>query len=194
MKLTKREKILLYFLGCFVLVMVGAFLLAMPAMDGKNEAEAQLQAVQSKLTSLQNTITQYGDLDSAIEEKKKEIAEIKDKFYSPMPNEDVDRLVKTIVMQNNMTLYSMDISSQENYPLTAFQAQGTSAEAIEGEEATSTNLTLVTVTVSFSGDLANLSNLVDQVAGLEAYQAGSLTYNVEDVEDPITMTFKIFVL
>lgn len=195
MKLTKREKFLLYFLCCFTLVMIGAFVLAMPAMDKKNQAELDLAAAQGKLTSLQNTIAQYGDLDGAIEEKKGEIAQIKDKFYSPMPNEDVDSLVKQILLGNNMLPISMEISSQENYPLTPYHPQTSQTqEPTEEETTTSSGLTLITVNVSFSGSLANLSNMIDQIANLEAYQAGSLTYDAQNAENPITMTFKLFVI
>lgn len=175
--------------------MVGAFVLAMPAMDKKNQADLDLAAAQGKLTSLQTTINQYGDLDGAIEEKKGEIAEVKEKFYSPMPNEDVDSLVKKILLGNNMMPISMEISSQENYPLTPYQPQATQTQGTTEEGATtSSGLTLITVNVSFSGSLANLSNMIDQIANLDAYQAGSLTYDAENVENPITMTFKLFVI
>lgn len=193
MKLTRREQILLYFLGCFILVMVGAFVLALPQMDRKNEAEANVVTAQNRLISLQSTINQYGDLDSAITERNEQIVEIEGKFYHPLPNEDVDQLIKTTLTAHKMTPLSMDISTQENYPLSAFDSFAATQESEEDTDTGST-ITLITINVSFSGDRNYIAGLVNDIASLDAYQIGSLNYDVTNIESPITMTFKLFVL
>lgn len=197
MKLTKREKILLYFLGCFSLIMIGLFLLVFPTLDKKNDAMNELMASQNRLSKLESTIAQYGDLDNAIAEANSNIEQIEAKFYDPMPNEDVDALLKSKLLLHNMVPLSLNISvSQEQtlkaYGETAIKNTTGNIDA-NNAEATAPTVQLINVDMSFTGSTYNLSNLIDDINSMEATQVGSLSYDVENVDAPISISFKLYV-
>lgn len=193
MKFTKREKVLLYFLLCFVLIMGGLFVLVLPSMRAKDEVELEYQTAKSRLSSLQSTLIQYGDLDSAITDTENQIEEVKSKFYQPILNEDVDKLLKEKLLLRNLTPLTMAISE----PVPA-QLQTTSTDESGSADATTNqptaNISVITVSMTFTGDSANLANFVDDIKALEATQVGSLTYDATNVDNPITISFKLYVL
>lgn len=193
MKFTKREKVLLYFLLCFVLIMGGLFVLVLPSMKAKDEVELEYQTAKSRLSSLQSTLIQYGDLDSAITDTENQIEEVKSKFYQPILNEDVDKLLKEKLLLRNLTPLTMAISE----PVPA-QLQTTSTDESGSVDATTNqptaNISVITVSMTFTGDSVNLANFVDDIKALEATQVGSLTYDATNVDNPITISFKLYVL
>lgn len=193
MKFTKREKVLLYFLLCFVLIMGGLFVLVLPSMRAKDEVELEYQTAKSRLSSLQSTLIQYGDLDSAITDTENQIEEVKSKFYQPILNEDVDKLLKEKLLLRNLTPLTMAISE----PVPA-QLQTTSTDESGSVDATTNqptaNISVITVSMTFTGDSVNLANFVDDIKALEATQVGSLTYDATNVDNPITISFKLYVL
>lgn len=193
MKLSKRERILLYVLGCFVLLTIGLFFMLLPSMDAKDQAELEYMSAKNRLTQLQNTIAQYGDLDAAITDTNNQISEVRSKFYTPMPNEDVDSLLKTKMLLRNMTPLTLTISDPQEVVLNAFGQTVTEGT----NESTQTNtipVKLINVTMSFTGSLTNLASLIDDINAMEATQVGSLSYNVTNVDEPISISFKLYVL
>lgn len=195
MKLTKREKILLYFLLCFVLVIGGLFVLVLPTMQAKNDAEVSYSSAKLELESLKSTIVEYGDLDAAIQDTQKQIDDLKQKFYAPMVNEDIDKLLKDKMLTYSLTPLSMSISDPVEVVLTPFQEKSTEDEEANttAQENTAT-LGLVSVSVSFSGNTVNLANLVDDIRAMEATQVGSLSYNASGDDNPLSISFKLYVM
>lgn len=193
MKFTKREKVLLYFLLCFVLVMGGLFVLVLPSMKAKDEVELEYQTAKSRLSSLQSTLIQYGDLESAITDTENQIEEVKSKFYQPILNEDVDKLLKEKLLLRNLTPLTMAISDPvpAELQIASTDTSGTTEEAVNQPTA---NISVITVSMTFTGDSANLANFVDDIKALEATQIGSLTYDATNVDNPITISFKLYVL
>lgn len=193
MKFTKREKVLLYFLLCFVLIMGGLFVLVLPSMKAKDEIELEYLSAKSRLSSLQNTLIEYGDLDTAITDTEKQIEEVKGKFYQPLPNEDVDKLLKEKLLLRNLTPLTMAISEPVPAELqTTTTVETGTTEAVESQP--TANINLITVSMTFTGDSVNLANFVDDIKALEATQIGSLTYDATNVDNPITISFKLYVL
>lgn len=195
MKLTKREKILLYFLLCFVLAIGGLFVLVLPTMQAKNDAEVSYSSAKLELESLKSTIVEYGDLDAAIQDTQKQIDDLKQKFYAPMVNEDIDKLLKDKMLTYSLTPLSMSISDPVEVVLTPFQEKSTEDEEANttAQENTAT-LGLVSVSVSFSGNTVNLANLVDDIRAMEATQVGSLSYNASGDDNPLSISFKLYVM
>lgn len=195
MKLTKREKILLYFLLCFVLAIGGLFVLVLPTMQAKNDAEVSYSSAKLELESLKSTIVEYGDLDAAIQDTQKQIDDLKHKFYAPMVNEDIDKLLKDKMLTYSLTPLSMSISDPVEVVLTPFQEKSTENEGANttAQENTAT-LGLVSVSVSFSGNTVNLANLVDDIRAMEATQVGSLSYNASGDDNPLSISFKLYVM
>lgn len=195
MKLTKREKILLYFLLCFVLAIGGLFVLVLPTMQAKNDAEVSYSSAKLELESLKSTIVEYGDLDAAIQDTQKQIDDLKQKFYAPMVNEDIDKLLKDKMLTYSLTPLSMSISDPVEVVLTPFQEKSTEDEEANttAQENTAT-LGLVSVSVSFSGNTVNLANLVDDIRAMEATQIGSLSYNASGDDNPLSISFKLYVM
>lgn len=191
MKLTKREKILLYFLLCFLLIMGGLFVLVLPTMQAKNEAELAYENADRELQSLKSTIIEYGDLDAAIQDTQKQIDEVKAKFHQPMVNEDIDKLLKDKMLTYRLTPLSMTISEPVEVTLAGYQEQ-----VVEGdtEQADIATLGLVTVSMTFAGNTQNLGNLVDDIRVMEATQVGSLSYDASSDDNPMTISFKLYVM
>ncbi|WP_270526072.1 type II secretion system protein GspM [Longibaculum muris] len=57
--LTKREKILIYVLVCFLLVVAGWFLLITPALEKNTLLNAQNVNLQSQILTLKKTLKDY---------------------------------------------------------------------------------------------------------------------------------------
>lgn len=193
MKFTKREKVLLYFLLCFVLIMGGLFVLVLPSMKAKDEVELEYQTAKSRLSSLQSTLIQYGDLDSAITDTENQIEEVKGKFYQPLPNEDVDKLLKEKLLLRNLTPLTMSISDPAPAELQTASTDTSGSTETNVNQPTA-NISVISVSMTFTGDSANLANFVDDIKALEATQIGSLTYDATNVDNPITISFILYVL
>ena len=193
MKFTKREKVLLYFLLCFLLVMGGLFVLVLPSMKAKDAIEVEYETAKGRLSVLESTLLQYGDLDTAITETEDQIDVIKGKFYQPMPNEDVDKLLKEKLLLRNLTPLTMTISAPTPANL-AGEPSSDEGNTQEGEKKPTANVNLINVSMSFHGDIDNLSNFVDDIKALEATQVGSLVYDAKNADSPVTISFKLYVL
>lgn len=191
MKLSKREKFLLYFLLCFILVMAGLFLFFLPSMEARNNVDSEYEMAKARLSSLQSTIDQYGDLDTAIEDTNKQIDEIKSKFYKPMPNEDVDRLLKDKLLLHNMTPITLSISEPSTIEMKNFNDSSTSSN---DSEAIANPVSLINVSMTINGTLPNLTNLIDDIRTMEATQVGSLSYSADSLDGQVTISFKLYVI
>lgn len=191
MKLSKREKFLLYFLLCFILVMAGLFLFFLPSMEARNNVDSEYEMAKARLSSLQSTIDQYGDLDTAIEDTNKQIDEIKSKFYKPMPNEDVDRLLKDKLLLHNMTPITLSISEPSTIEMKHFNDSSTSSN---DSEAIANPVSLINVSMTINGTLPNLTNLIDDIRTMEATQVGSLSYSADSLDGQVTISFKLYVI
>lgn len=201
MKLTKREKILLYFLLCFILVIGGLFVLVLPTMQAKNEAELAYESANRELENLKNTIIEYGDLDAAIQDTQNKINEVKGKFYQPMVNEDIDKLLKDKMLTYSLTPLSMSISDPVEVVLNMYQEQAETSSATNTgedsdgtEQADTATLGLVSVSITFGGDTVNLGNLVDDIRAMEATQVGSLSYDASSADTPMSISFKLYII
>ncbi|MDK2962417.1 MAG: hypothetical protein PWP20_1543 [Eubacteriaceae bacterium] len=67
-KLTKREKTLLYILGCFLIATAGIYLILLPAYDRYAVIHDQYLEAQSTQMSMEAAIGSIPDLETALDE------------------------------------------------------------------------------------------------------------------------------
>lgn len=183
MKLTKREKVLLYILLCFVIMIGGLYALILPALNHKTELEASYYQAVAKQQELQNTIDQYGNLDEALKEINEKINTVKAEFQAIQPNEDIDELLTAKMIAYGLQPLSLTMSDVQEISLPVY-----GEEAIEGQDL----IKSMQVTVTFAGTSTTMGQLMDEINTLPGYHIQNLNFQNDNVDDPITLTFNLY--
>lgn len=111
--LSAREKRMLYFLLCFLLVMGGWFFLLKPQLDKGNELNLELLDTQIEHDNLQLKLLEYQNAPIQLEQVRAEIKTIISKYNPYYVNEDIDRIVTTLFLQHGLEPKSLSIETPE---------------------------------------------------------------------------------
>lgn len=159
-KLSRREKILLYILLCFLIVMGGLYLLILPAMTRYNNLKGEYdEALMARAAISQNG----GDTGAplTLEEAKKQAAAATEGYYSPMTvlelNEELTGL---------MLAYSLN---PESLSVTEPAAGGSGTPSIGGSTVLQSQASL-----RMTGSRDDMIRLIDHIAGYPSLQVTSV--------------------
>ncbi|MEG0754339.1 MAG: hypothetical protein RR461_10930, partial [Angelakisella sp.] len=101
MTLSKREKRLLYCLGCVVIVAIGMYLFIFPAMNTYAALSEQLSALGAQQMTRAEAIANMNGLDADVRDMKKDIERIRARYDSSMFSETLDRQITNLLRQHN---------------------------------------------------------------------------------------------
>lgn len=163
-------------------------------MTSKNELAVEYDTALTKRNQLQATLTQYGDLDTAIEEVTSNITELTKKFHDLIPNEDVDELLTNKIIKYGLIPISMDILPIQFQIIPSYEQSLLSAEEKAAVEATFPSVQLIQVTMDVSGKTSALSLLVDDIKAMDATQVSSINVDLKKTDEPIKIVFNMYVM
>ncbi|MEG0710045.1 MAG: hypothetical protein RR481_07400 [Longicatena sp.] len=203
MKLTKREKTLLYILLCMVIFVGGAFLLVMPALEKNNTLKAEYEMQKIELQSAKASVVDYKDLDKSIKETSAKLVEVEGKFYKIMKNEDVDNLITTLTIAHGLTPTSLQISEVVEEEVMSYKdylkTLEKNDEKKQSEPAKKDNkenmMKVYNVSLNVTGTIGNLQKMVDAANQSKTMKISAVSYsNQSEADKAMTITFKIFMI
>lgn len=202
MKLTKREKTLLYILLCVIVFVGGIFLLIMPAFQKSLTLENSYQTAKSKLQETKASVKNYDNLDQEIEEINQRLSSITAKFYSTMEYEDVDKIVTELALNHYLEPTSLNIAevkkeevvNYKEFLANAAKKDDGSADANK-EVDEDMALDVYNVTLTVDGNISNLQTLIDVANESRSMKINSVSYaDQSDENKSMQITFKIFMI
>ena len=161
--LSAREKRMLYFLLCFLLVMGGWFFLLKPQLDKGNELNLELLDTQIEHDNLQQTLLEYQVAPQKLEEVRAAIQSIKNKYNTFMVNEDVDRLITTLYLQHGLDPISLSIGE-----ITPLQ--------LDTEDNVESGMAQMPIQMVASGQLYQLTAALDALQTLNGIKVAGFSY------------------
>ena len=110
-QLSNREKKLLYFLVCFLIVVGGWFLVISPALDKNSKLNVEYQSVLIQNTTKQTELSQYLNAQDELKIKEDNLNQLIEKYNPILSNEKIDKLLTSTFLSQGLTPISMTISS-----------------------------------------------------------------------------------
>lgn len=197
--LTGREKKMLYFLLCFLIVMGGIFLLVMPAINRYQESSEQLEEkrmAQSQMElSVQNLSLNQKNLEQAIDK----LLEEKSGSFSVMTNQDIDRAITGMVSKHLPISSELEITTPVRKEIVPYDPEskpsGTSTSAAEEEESDSKTW-ISQVKLKSAGNLTGLLNLVAEVNEHPSIRIVQMKNNLDNQTGSynVDITFELFMM
>lgn len=190
--LSNREKKLLHFLACFLIVMGGTYLLILPAANKRlmvqttlSEAEYQMTNVKQQIASIETVIA---DIDNA----KQQYTQKSKNFIPVMPNESIDDKITTLCIQERLNILGLNISEviTEVLKETAPASGGGTAEPVKIES----NLHCKRINVTLTGTMQNIVNLVDTMKEIHYLELASMQMSEKEGNVSCSMDIMIYML
>ncbi|MDO4571950.1 MAG: hypothetical protein Q4C13_01175 [Clostridia bacterium] len=159
MKLTRREKTMIYILA-LVLAAAAAWFLVRPALDASSELEARIAEAALEKASVEQVIATRPAYVEAIAEAEARGEALEDEFLPYMTNDDLDRYITGLLQRNGLVAESLQIRAS---------ADGAGSAAV----------TRLSVEVTARGGLSRFMALVDQVSGLRGIRIAEMVVRQE---------------
>ncbi|MEG1778440.1 MAG: type II secretion system protein GspM, partial [Angelakisella sp.] len=121
-KLTKREKRMLYLLGCFTLVVVGVYLLILPAITTQANLSAQLKELEAQQNVRVEAIRKMGTLSGEINTLKSTMERTCARYAPPMYTEQLDRQYTSMLRRYNANPVNLEIGEVTQTPMPHYRA------------------------------------------------------------------------
>ncbi|MGF6991003.1 Tfp pilus assembly protein PilO [Lachnospiraceae bacterium PF1-21] len=183
--LTQRDKKLLVFLACFVLIVVFGWFLAKPLLDKGMEKGDQISEAQAEKEMLETKLMQYPVMDKKVADSEEQVSQYEEKFYGMLKSQGVDKLITEKALSAGLKIERMEITMPteplllENYLPKGEEADGSEVPADETEdvdddadaavdaeeEATAKSIYKATAKLSVSGTRDQYWNLINDING-----------------------------
>ena len=185
-ELSKREKILIFIAVIVVLVFVAFQFFIMPVYskytaksDEYYNLSYEKEQLDMKIQSEELTRNNYIDLE-------KDFMEIKESYPAVMSNEELDRMITGLCLENKLNPVMLEISVEETAEEgTEAQTESAEEETDSAEEQTDSAeeqkvpFVVATVTMNLSGDYNSMKGLIDTVEGIDYIQITQISYAKE---------------
>lgn len=180
MKLTEKDKKLLYLL-CILIIAAGfIFFLIKPQFERREKLSDRLTEAENQKSSMEILIASAPAGEKIIEESTEEYTKVVRDFYPLMNSDQIEQTITKMVLSHQLTSVSLSVSSQpelaETVPYFASMkametgaADGQSDESgeennqQEGAENKSTMIYASQISVTVNGDKENMKALIDTV-------------------------------
>lgn len=136
MKMTKRERFLIYFLICFLLLTVGLYFFVFPVLGRYADAQDVLSEKQMMEAQMRQEIDRVSTSLNKIEELQTEIEELSQPYDAEKTNEQLDRIITGLLVRHALTPVSLTITTAAWLEVPPFATQELPAAALEGAENT----------------------------------------------------------
>lgn len=199
--LTKREKVLLYILLCSVIVIGGAFLLVLPAIEKNVELNNEYQQKLLVLADTKNKVPDYTNLEKDIKTATKELKAIKAKYYAKLKKEDIDKEITGLAIKNGLTPVGLNIDAAKDEEVLSYaeyikkQASENKGSSVDKKLTSALVLKVYNVSLNVTGNVSNVQKLIDEANNTKSMKIASVTYSNEaNLEKQTTITFKVFII
>lgn len=171
-QLSAREKKLLYILVCFLIVMIGWFLVITPQLDKKTSLNQQYESVLMENSSKETELARYLAAPDELKIKQESLKEIIEKYNPIMSNEKIDKLLTSAFLTNGLKPISLSISDVK----AATTTDTTNAEDAADKIKESSYVQQATVSVSVSGSLEQITSTVNSLHKMKGVEISSFSY------------------
>lgn len=169
MKLSAREKLLLYILG-FLVVFLGAFrFLLQPSIQAYEEAKIQVEALEGQKQQLEMRLKQLENADENLEKEQKREKQ-SNYIYMGIDDVFVDRTLQAAAEKNSIKIKSSVIESSVYSEITAYSYNtdsktSLSAQAAEKQEENSDAQQVLSYvcTISVSGKTVDIIDMISEL-------------------------------
>lgn len=185
-QLSSREKRLLYFLICFLVVVGAWYFLITPQLDKRTDLNAQYEMALNENASKQMELVKVQAAPEQLKQKKESLNEIIEKYNPIMSDEKIDKMVTTLLLSNRLNPRSLTIGEISNVNL----SKDENKQDNTNQETTTENsyVKQVSVTISTSGTLTNILKAVDDFNNMDGIQISSFTYSEPTAGSLVTDT------
>lgn len=185
-QLTSREKKLLYFLLCFLIVMGGILLIVLPALEKHDELVVSYDNALIENTQKKSELTQIEQAKSQLKTKKESLNKIIKEYNPILKDEKIDELLTTRILVNGLTPKTLQIGEITDVTLSTTKDNNKDKE-------TSTYMKQVSIALTVSGSLNQIMNLVDDLNDMKGVEIAGLSYtkttdNQTTLQTPTTVT------
>ena len=192
MKLTKREKRLLYILLCVLLVVGGIFLVVLPAFEKNTSLKAKYKQAEQEMAALSNTDSNATAAAKDTKSIHNKIKKLNDSFYSSMQKEDLDAMLTQLVMDHGLTPVSLTIEDAKEEEVLSFTEQKNKDSKNPAEVY---RMQVYNAEMQVSGDVLKLQQLVDTANSSKSMKVSALSYTEQNQEQKtMRVTFKVFMV
>ncbi|MEG0451467.1 MAG: hypothetical protein RR558_00260 [Coprobacillus sp.] len=172
-ELSQREKVLLYTLLCFLILVGGWFFVVTTTIDSYNSACMEYEEAVTKKADKDRTLQNYLLAPDALAVKKESYTKIVDKYNPILKNEKVDKLITTAILSQGLKPVSLEITTPDNSATNTTNTAGASAQT---DIVSNESIKQVNVNVTLNGSFEKITKLISHLGSLKGVSVSNLQY------------------
>ena len=159
-KLTKREKLLIYVLACFLIGFFGIYFVILPSFSSFQVVNDQVMEAQFTKESMEMAIDSIPSTMQARDDATANLASLKTPFQPKLTNEGLDKLLTQLCLDYSLSPKVLAIESNELAGVETFTAYTAEqqASASVGTESTTTDTVSTEDVTAAAKEAVNISN------------------------------------
>lgn len=170
--MSKREKIMLYVLLCFLLIMGGWFGLIKPQLDGYQKNKETIAKRNVELTELQSKLQLYQNASTQLSVQKNNHKQLTQRYYKKTSNSNLSKTITTEIQNCQLTPVSLNMT---------FGQKQTNDQEDSEPTTLPKNITLSTVSIICDGDSKSYLKFIDQIRSrIKSAYISSFSYSVDN--------------
>ena len=174
-QLSSREKKLLYFLVCFLLIIGGWYFIISPALDKHTALNNEYQSLLMQNSSKQIELQRYLSAPEELKEKQDSLNKIIKKYNPILKDEKIDKLITTLILNNGLDPISLTIGDIQDVQLQQDNTNETNNTENETEQ--SAYVKQISVNITVLGTLTQMTKTIDDLHDMEGVQVSSFQYS-----------------
>lgn len=172
-ELSSREKKLLYFLFCFLIVVGSWMFLINPSLEKGKKLKQEYNDVLLENTNKQIELMQYITAPQELKEIKQQLVDIIKKYNAMLPDEEIDRLLTTLLINHSLTPTRLTIGEIQPVNL-----NNNDENNQNNEETTKASMIYqVSVDMTVSGTMTQINNAIDDLNNQDGIQISAFSYS-----------------
>lgn len=176
-KFSKRERVLIYIMSCFIIAFVFGFLLILPARKAYNKADERKGNLQVEKQTKQYEISDLENREKQLSSLLDEINSLKGNFYPEMTNDQVEYLVSNLMLKYSLKPQSLAIAEVKPKDSSSSQTDSTSSKDTSKTDSTSNSdssssttantaiLKKISISVKLTGEPNNINLFLNDITG-----------------------------
>lgn len=172
-ELSSREKKLLYFLFCFLIVVGSWMFLINPSLEKGKKLKQEYNDVLLENTNKQIELMQYITAPQELKEIKQQLVDIIKKYNAMLPDEEIDRLLTTLLINHSLTPTRLSIGEIQPVNLNNNDENNQNNE----ETTKASTIYQVSVDMTVSGTMTQINNAIDDLNNQDGIQISAFSYS-----------------
>lgn len=185
--LSKREKVLISIAAVFALSFILFKFAIIPTYNNYMSKQEELDSLYYQKMLLEIKLQSEASVHENYDKAQKTYDAIIEQYPSVIPNEEIDRLLTGICLQNSMSVTSLKISNAIDYIMSQEESES------KGISQNSAAFTIVKANMSLKGEYDSLKNLIDTVERIDYIRISQISYsrNKDTDSSSISITFEV---